>query len=38
LSWVAGPQGVERPQLPAMKDVRRPERRRLTVLETPDHV
>jgi NADH-quinone oxidoreductase subunit B len=38
LSWVAGPQGTERPDAPAMKDVRGPERRRLTVLETPDHV
>ena len=38
LSWVAGPQGTEKGALPAMKDVRGPERRRLTVLETPDHV
>jgi NADH-quinone oxidoreductase subunit B len=38
LSWVAGPQGTERGPLPSMKDVRGPERRRLTVLETPDHV
>jgi NADH-quinone oxidoreductase subunit B len=38
LSWVAGPQGVERPPAPAMREVRRPDRKRLTVLETPDHV
>jgi NADH-quinone oxidoreductase subunit B len=38
LSWVAGAQGVEKPEPKAMKDIRRPERRRLTVLETPDHV
>src|SRR5688572_20997156 len=38
LSWVAGPQGVERPQPPAMRDVRRPHRKGLVVLESPDHV
>jgi NADH-quinone oxidoreductase subunit B len=38
LSWVAGSQATERPAAPAMKDVRGPDRRRLTVLETPDHV
>jgi len=38
LSWAVGPQGVERPPAPVMKDVRRPDRKRLTVLETPDHV
>jgi NADH-quinone oxidoreductase subunit B len=38
LSWAIGPQGVERPDPPAMREVRRADRRRLTVLETPDHV
>jgi NADH-quinone oxidoreductase subunit B len=38
LSWVVGPQGIERPEPPAMREVRGPDRRRLTVLETPDHV
>jgi NADH-quinone oxidoreductase subunit B len=38
LSWAVGPQGVERPAPPAMREVRGPERKRLTVLETPDHV
>jgi NADH-quinone oxidoreductase subunit B len=38
LSWAVGPQGVERPEPPAMREVRAPERKRLTVLETPDHV
>jgi NADH-quinone oxidoreductase subunit B len=38
LSWVVGPQGIERPEPPTMREVRKPERRKLTVLETPDHV
>jgi NADH-quinone oxidoreductase subunit B len=38
LSWAVGPQGVERPAPPAMRQVRREDRRRLTVLDTPDHV
>jgi NADH-quinone oxidoreductase subunit B len=38
LSWAVGPQGVERPAPPAMREVRGPGRKRLTVLETPDHV
>jgi NADH-quinone oxidoreductase subunit B len=38
LSWAVGPQGVERPAPPAMREVRREDRRRLTVLDTPDHV
>jgi len=32
LSWVIGPQGVERPPAPSMRDLRTPERRRQTVL------
>ena len=38
LSWVVGPQGVEKPQMPAMRDLKAPERQLLTVLRTPDQV
>jgi NADH-quinone oxidoreductase subunit B len=38
LSWVIGPQGVEKPQMPAMRDLKAPERQLLTVLRTPDQV
>src|SRR3954451_19259588 len=38
LSWVLGPQGVEKPQMPAMKDQKWADRQLLTVLRTPDQV
>ena len=38
LSWVLGPQGVEKPQMPAMRDKKWAERQKLTVLQTPDQV
>jgi len=38
LSWVVGPQETERPTLPAMRDLKRPERQRETALRTPDEV
>jgi NADH-quinone oxidoreductase subunit B len=38
LSWVAGPQGVERPPMPCMRDLKRPERQRATRLRPPDEV
>ena len=38
LSWVVGPQGVEKPRMPAMRDLKAPERQLLTVLRTPDQV
>lgn len=38
LSWVVGPQGVERPSLPPQRDLRRAERQKATLLRTPDHV
>src|SRR5690242_16078241 len=38
LSWVIGPQGVERPAGPSMRDLKRPERQRATVLRSPDEV
>ncbi len=38
LSWVVGPQTVSRPSLPALRDTRREERRKATVLRPPDEV
>jgi NADH-quinone oxidoreductase subunit B len=38
LSWVIGPQGVERPRPPSMRDTKRIERQRATVLRSPDEV
>jgi NADH-quinone oxidoreductase subunit B len=38
LSWVVGPQGVERAPRPSMRDLKRDERRRQTVLRSPDTV
>ena len=38
LSWVVGPQGVEKPQMPAMRDQKWADRQLLTVLRTPDQV
>jgi NADH-quinone oxidoreductase subunit B len=38
LSWVIGPQGVERPAPPCMRDLKRAERQRATELRTPDEV
>ncbi len=38
LSWVVGPQGIERPPVPSLRDLRRPERQRATVLRPPDEV
>jgi NADH-quinone oxidoreductase subunit B len=38
LSWVIGPQGVERPDMPSMRDQKRTQRQLLTVLRTPDNV
>jgi NADH-quinone oxidoreductase subunit B len=35
LSWVLGPQGVERPPRPSRRDLKRPERQRLAVLRPP---
>lgn len=33
LSWVIGPQGVERPEMPSMRDLKTPERRKVTSLK-----
>lgn len=38
LSWVVGPQGVERPPRPSMRDIKRAERSQVTALRTPDSV
>ena len=38
LSWVGGPQETVPGPAPSMKAIRSPERKKLTVLETPDHV
>ncbi len=38
LSWVLGPQGVEKQHMPSMRDEKRAVRERLTVLRTPDQV
>ncbi len=36
LSWVAGPQDVTRPPLPSLRDLKREERSRATLLRPPD--
>ncbi len=38
LSWVVGPQGVERAELPVMRDIKRDARQRITELPSPDKV
>jgi NADH-quinone oxidoreductase subunit B len=38
LSWTVGPQVVERPPMPSMRDLKRPQRIQATVLRPPDEV
>jgi len=38
LSWVAGSQGVTRPEPPCMRDIKRPARQQETVLRSPDEI
>lgn len=38
LSWVAGPQGIVRPERPSLRDLKREERIKATVLPSPDEV
>lgn len=38
LSWIAGPQGIVRPDKPCMRDLKREERKKTTVLRSPDEV
>ena len=38
LSWVVGPQGVTHPQMPSMRDLKRPQRQLETILRPPEEV
>jgi NADH-quinone oxidoreductase subunit B len=38
LSWTVGPQDVKRGPRPSMRDIKRPQRQKTTVLRTPDEV
>jgi NADH-quinone oxidoreductase subunit B len=38
LSWVAGAQVVQRPEMPSVRDLKRPERAKTTTLKTPDEI
>lgn len=38
LSWVVGPQQVERPAMPVMRDLKRSRRQQVTELRTPDEI
>jgi NADH-quinone oxidoreductase subunit B len=38
LSWVIGPQGVERPVMPSMRDLKAPQRRKVTSLKPPTEI
>ncbi len=38
LSWVAGPQGIVKPEMPSMRDMKRAERQKATILRSPDEV
>jgi NADH-quinone oxidoreductase subunit B len=38
LSWVAGPQDVQQPEPPCLRDLKRAERTKATVLRSPDEV
>ncbi len=38
LSWVIGPQGIERPAFPPRRDLKRPERKAVDVLRPPDEI
>ncbi|HEY3396499.1 MAG TPA: NADH-quinone oxidoreductase subunit B family protein [Armatimonadota bacterium] len=38
LSWVVGPQGIERPEPPSLRDRKREDRRRTMILRSPDEV
>ncbi len=38
LSWVLGPQGVVVPSMPSMRDLKRPERQKATLLRPVDEV
>jgi NADH-quinone oxidoreductase subunit B len=38
LSWVAGPQGVYRPEMPCQRDIKRLQRQKSAVLRSPEEV
>jgi NADH-quinone oxidoreductase subunit B len=38
LSWAIGPQGVERPERPSLRDLKRPQRQRASELRSPDAI
>jgi len=38
LSWLAGPQVVDRPEMPSQRDIKRSDRQRVTELRSPDEV
>ncbi len=38
LSWIIGPQGVVKPGMPSMRDLKRDERRKAALLRSPDEV
>jgi NADH-quinone oxidoreductase subunit B len=38
LSWWVGPQGVERPDKPSLKELKRDQRQRATELRSPDEI
>jgi len=38
LSWVIGPQGVQKMAMPAQRDLKRAERQQITLLRTPDGI
>jgi NADH-quinone oxidoreductase subunit B len=38
LTWVAGPQNVVRPEMPSMRDLKREERQKATILRPMDEV
>ena len=38
LSWTVGPQGVEKPPKPSLRDLKHDERIKVTDLRTPDHI
>jgi NADH-quinone oxidoreductase subunit B len=38
LSWVIGPQGVQKLPMPAQRDLKRAERQQITLLRTPDQI
>ncbi|HMT78249.1 MAG TPA: NADH-quinone oxidoreductase subunit B family protein [Saprospiraceae bacterium] len=38
LSWVIGPQGIIKPEMPSMKEEKRAERAKMTEIRPPDHI